>query len=1779
LFEKLIPIYEKYYSEKDRNVSILSVPPVIDSTYINFEKVTDQSFEKYYNILKGFDKVDTVQDLENNNTIGALNPDGFVGKTLSVADGVNYVWSFFKYNELNIKNIDRLLNVNVRDSRFLNTSYKDMKGFDLSLLNLDNSNHKNDFYENVALTALRFAPLTSQEFLSIFDKLSEGHKKEFIIGRGKELKFNEEQILNVLKKYDLDNIHALGSLDLIFRLSDVHITRKVLDAIKEKITNTVIWSGIIENQSNVDPEIFTNDYYMDQLDWDNFDIAKSMKPEVLTEEFLKKYITRIHTMTLADIFNTRIKASNDFIFGLLENPLKNKFVIPYIVSDINIDLFNLLLKSLSKPRVNMILSESSMSDVVFDKVLETNILSIDDLASNPNLTDSQRYKLISKFNTKNTGPQTFYKLNEVLKDKNNLYVGHTYPLYTNKNVAEIVKYWIENWRKGISLTESASTFSNDFTISDIEVRSGQSRVVFNKNSTYTAYSPEDNYSVSYKKESRYGKSGGVKNLKYATRSTIHTNPNEISTLLDERDKNYKSGRDEWLITMNPAAIEKIEVYDREPTREELILNEEFGIPLEQHSINNNQTQLVKRWEGNSEKQFYYQRSNSGNTRGFYDFANKVAYLVDNVADESTTVHESFTHPFLEAAKIENPELYANLLKEAKKNSDVKAFVDDVYSDRPQAERDIEYITHAVDKYLRGELDAIKDKGLIERIKEFFKNMSDALKKILDIKTTVGEIDPNLTLGDLAQYVLYGEGQIDLTQTENQTETKSNTRKSQLGKRIQKGEGVSEQFAERVTDIDVLKQENDVTVAEADAVIEAFGEEAAQDFVLARDQKNGPSDSIRVTIGQRLVKRWADAADRAKTPEERDFFNSKAIEVLDGLMDLANDVGRALQMFRLWRDMGPEGYILYAKKLGEKIKKQAKKQFEKTLNDIKKVNDKAVDEATRQIGEDIAKEYAIDKIKLIEVIRASLDKNLAAKMKEAFNLTAEESERLANRITKSFDNIYGRMIKETLKRSLPYKLRKYRNLIDNLVKNKKLTDDAIVSAILKELGINPDLTNEQMDYLREALRPMRDIPEDSAQLKDDGAREAIALIHEMFGSEAQSFIPKTNRDSLGWGLFYASILSGPRTQALNIGANIVKMVLDNMWLSIAEWRANKGNPERLRIAISNWLGLWQGIQKGRIEAKEIFFHGRKKTSFSNKFFESSELERWGKEWNIFNNIKNSKNFWEVALKQTAWMAKFVPRFMESADVIAYWGNYMGRYRQLMTEVKANQGYTGRALASEVNKIMYGGDITKQEAIDQATKELTDKDGKFKGKVGGGFYDKIDVRRRADEILEQNLVKQFGQEVLWDADRFAKNATFQQDPKGVMGTVVNTIQKYHSHKNKLVAVPARLIVPFTRIVANVTNDQLEYIPFIGLARGQNILSKNELTLEERRIATAKGLASMIVLGLGVAALSMFDPADEDEWKVKIHGNGPQDFNKIIQLKGENWQPNSLQVGNTYFSFKDMPFGLFLTLMGNLFDSERYSKGDPSMSASAIQSLLSSPQVILDASFLSGASAFFETVINSKDLKEDKMVENWEKFFVNQGKVVIPNLFRQVASSFDPTWYQTKGIKEYFYKQYAVPYIQLAGGEVDLQPYFTNLGDPVKFGRDGTFPTLARLSGISRFINVKKEDEIVYDFLDAKNIYIPGLGYGTTVDGKNLWSEDRETFVKLHRRRGELIKEYVKDNMERFKNMSKKDIEDEIKERVSGNTKESFTTEAKKELGLYSTKGRPKRPTRSTRKRGRD
>ena len=801
------------------------------------------------------------------------------------------------------------------------------------------------------------------------------------------------------------------------------------------------------------------------------------------------------------------------------------------------------------------------------------------------------------------------------------------------------------------------------------------------------------------------------------------------------------------------------------------------------------------------------------------------------------------------------------------------------------------------------------------------------------------------------------------------------------------------------------------------------------------------------------------------------------------------------------------------------------------------------------------------------------------MKEAFNLTAEESERLANRITKSFDNIYGRMIKETLKRSLPYKLRKYRNLIDNLVKNKKLTDDAIVSAILKELGINPDLTNEQMDYLREALRPMRDIPEDSAQLKDDGAREAIALIHEMFGSEAQSFIPKTNRDSLGWGLFYASILSGPRTQALNIGANIVKMVLDNMWLSIAEWRANKGNPERLRIAISNWLGIWKGMSKGWTEAKEIFLHGRKKTSFSNKFFESSELERWGKEWNIFNNIKNSKNFWEVALKQTAWMAKFVPRFMESADVIAYWGNYMGRYRQLMTEVKANQGYTGRALASEVNKIMYGGDITKQEAIDQATKELTDKDGKFKGKVGGGFYDKIDVRRRADEILEQNLVKQFGQEVLWDADRFAKDATFQQDPKGVMGTVVNTIQKYHSHKNKLVAVPARLIVPFTRIVANVTNDQLEYIPFIGLARGQNILSKNELTLEERRIATAKGLASMIVLGLGVAALSMFDPADEDEWKVKIHGNGPQDFNKIIQLKGENWQPNSLQVGNIYFSFKDMPFGLFLTLMGNLFDSERYSKGDPSMSASAIQSLLSSPQVILDASFLSGASAFFETVINSKDLKEDKMVENWEKFFVNQGKVVIPNLFRQVASSFDPTWYQTKGIKEYFYKQYAVPYIQLAGGEVDLQPYFTNLGDPVKFGRDGTFPTLARLSGISRFINVKKEDEIVYDFLDAKNIYIPGLGYGTTVDGKNLWSEDRETFVKLHRRRGELIKEYVKNNMERFKNMSKKDIEDEIKERVSGNTKESFTTEAKKELGLYSTKGRPKRPTRSTRKRGRD
>lgn len=154
---------------------------------------------------------------------------------------------------------------------------------------------------------------------------------------------------------------------------------------------------------------------------------------------------------------------------------------------------------------------------------------------------------------------------------------------------------------------------------------------------------------------------------------------------------------------------------------------------------------------------------------FFDVSQSKAYLVEGIADKTSTVHEIFTHPFLIKIEKDDNELYNNLLKEAKSDQDIVSFVEENYAGYSDKTKDHEIIARAIDLQVQGKLDSEKHKNLIEVIMDFFSQLASTLKEIF---STEKEITSLSTLEDVVTLVLEGKSFINLSTLGIKTETEN-----------------------------------------------------------------------------------------------------------------------------------------------------------------------------------------------------------------------------------------------------------------------------------------------------------------------------------------------------------------------------------------------------------------------------------------------------------------------------------------------------------------------------------------------------------------------------------------------------------------------------------------------------------------------------------------------------------------------------------------------------------------------------------------------------------------------------------------------------------------------------------------------------------------------------------------------------------------------------------------------------------------------------------------------
>jgi len=304
-----------------------------------------------------------------------------------------------------------------------------------------------------------------------------------------------------------------------------------------------------------------------------------------------------------------------------------------------------------------------------------------------------------------------------------------------------------------------------------------------------------------------------------------------------------------------------------------------------------------------------------------------------------------------------------------------------------------------------------------------------------------------------------------------------------------------------------------------------------------------------------------------------------------------------------------------------------------------------------------------------------------------------------------------------------------------------------------------------------------------------------------------------------GFWYANTLSGPTTHAKNILGNSLNLGMEAGLQTMLK-------PTNLPIILES---LGRSLSVGTAEAWSILKTGHDTSS------------RHGDKFELRRNALELQN---GTLDKVLLPWKLVGRFLRAEDAVFF--NAGQELRAAILSKRANGESTATA-----RKAMGWTPEARAKAEAQATAE---------GLTG------LNLQRRTNEIIEQGRPG----EVMNPARDFGYDVTFNNEPYGVLGAFTSAINRGFD----AAPVLKPFILPFTRIVANVSNSSLNWTPvgnyralrgqrklaWLGRAENSGKLYGREindpLAIRDAHARALVGTAAMI--GVTAAAIrQVFDP----------------------------------------------------------------------------------------------------------------------------------------------------------------------------------------------------------------------------------------------------------------------------------------------------------------------------------
>lgn len=486
------------------------------------------------------------------------------------------------------------------------------------------------------------------------------------------------------------------------------------------------------------------------------------------------------------------------------------------------------------------------------------------------------------------------------------------------------------------------------------------------------------------------------------------------------------------------------------------------------------------------------------------------------------------------------------------------------------------------------------------------------------------------------------------------------------------------------------------------------------------------------------------------------------------------------------------------------------------------------------------------------------------------------------------------------------------------------------------------------------------------------------------------------------------------------------------------------------------------------------------------------------------------------------------------------------RGLMRTMRATDSFM-REVAYEVRAASFGAAPFQQDqynqAKEQAIRELASSKSKGKEK-------NREIIIRANEIYSQQRLDEDNR---LKAEQDALETIYSQTPVGVVGSIA-------SLANKLLQVSpiTQLFIPFSNVVANVLNENLNYLPTVGIARlAANVklspLLRGKIELKPSALKSpfimgreekAADIAIKSAIGFaGIAVPVIIDALtggdDEDQKErppVQFYATGPADPEQNKIWKENGGVPYSIRVGDKYVSYLYTPLVIPLatgSMLAEFYDRfEKKKEKTPLDAVEAAITVAVAPFAIgfvaaLDQSFLTGVADLIE-------LKEAQDIPAAGKNIATNiiSRLAVPGVMRDMQKmltdeKLEGDVYVTNLLREF------------PGSSAFLDKKLGYFGDPARYNSilEENGPGRRALSLVARIASSETPEpafEIMY-----RNALTPPKWQGSlkwSNDIKMNKAEQRE-FVSIA---GPLMKEWIIDNEETLNDLPN----DEAQEFLSNN-----------------------------------